>query len=372
MANEGSYKNDLPPTTVESIAERLEQDIHHRGLRPGDRYLTATEAAKMFSVSAVTVNRAMQLLAKQDYLIRQRSRGTFVGPKFQSDFPAKPALDVVHVMMAMDYHQTQTVSMDSLADCLMHCLPRAVIDVQFLPESSALGYMERVLHRVDHADSIEGIVLIRCSRPVQQYVANSGAPAVIYGQAYPGVQLSSVNHDQTAVGRLMAEYAIRGGFRRCVLLTRNEWRYGDNKMLDAITQTLALANFPLDGLTIRSVPPEHALIAEMASTELSENSAPVIFLCRNEFFAEAAIQVAEKAGRRLGVDFDVVSGGHKPPDSSSRYPCVRSVLSLPEQVERLTELLCEAAETPKAPPRTITAPVMFQEPDRMIGNTRGE
>ena len=40
---------NLPLTTVEKIAVRLEGDIRQRGLRPGDRYLTAAEASELFS-----------------------------------------------------------------------------------------------------------------------------------------------------------------------------------------------------------------------------------------------------------------------------------------------------------------------------------
>ena len=367
MANETTLKNDLPPTTIESIAERLEQDIHRRGLQPGDRYLTAAEAAKMFSVSAVTVNRAMQLLAKQEFLIRQRSRGTFVGPKFQNDTTAKPAIDIIHVMMAMDYHLSQAVSTDALADGFMRSLPGTVVDVQFIPESNAVTYIERALRRMEPTDLTEGVVLIRVSRQVQQCVEKSGVPAVVYGHVYPGVQLSCVKHDQTAVGRLMAEYAIRGGYRRCVLLTRNEWRHGDNKMLDAINQTLAAADIPLDGLTIRSVLPEHALVTDAAAVALAESNEPTVFLCRNEFYVEAAMEAAEAAGRRLGIDYDVVSGGHAPPGNPARFGRVLSVLSLPEQTDRLAELLCDAAKNTDSTPRTITTPVAFQEPERTLG-----
>jgi len=35
---------DLPLTTVEKIAVRIEGDMRQRDLRPGDRYLTAAEA----------------------------------------------------------------------------------------------------------------------------------------------------------------------------------------------------------------------------------------------------------------------------------------------------------------------------------------
>ncbi|MCH2114834.1 MAG: hypothetical protein MK171_07995 [Pirellulales bacterium] len=37
--------NMLPLTTIEKIAIKLEDDIRQRNVRPGDRYLTASEAS---------------------------------------------------------------------------------------------------------------------------------------------------------------------------------------------------------------------------------------------------------------------------------------------------------------------------------------
>ena len=164
----------------------------------------------------------MQVLAKRDYLVRQRSRGTFVGPKFEGN-GSNASLDVVHILMAIDYHLTQTVSTDVFADAFMRCLPGTVMNIQFVPTENAESYAERAVRRMAESDQVEGVVIIRGSRHVQQCIQESKIPAVVYGQVYPGIELSSVKHDQAAVGRLMGEYVIRKGFKRCVLLTRNEW-----------------------------------------------------------------------------------------------------------------------------------------------------
>ena len=65
---------------INRLAERVERDIHTKGLSYGDRYLTAAEAAREFGVSTATANRAMKLLAAREVLSRERSRGTFIGP----------------------------------------------------------------------------------------------------------------------------------------------------------------------------------------------------------------------------------------------------------------------------------------------------
>jgi DNA-binding LacI/PurR family transcriptional regulator len=364
MASATTSNSELPPTTIETLASRLEQDIRRRGLHHGDRYLTAAEASKLFSVSPITINRAMQLLAERDMLTRQRSRGTFVGPKFQNENLLNPGIDVLHVMMAMDYRNSSADTTDALVDAFIHALPGTAIEVQFLPESTALANTERTVQRLIKSDATEGMVLIRSSRQAQLCVADSRLPAVVMGLAYPGVMLSSIKHDQNAVGRLMAEYAIREKYNHCVLLTRNEWRYGDNAMLDAMSHTLASADLSLGGLLIRSMPQEIEVVADAVTNALAETTEPVIFLCRNEFYANAALETAEAAGKVLGVDFDVISGGHTPPAEPIRYPRIQSELALSEQIQGIVELLCDRVEKPKSPPRTETISVAFQEPDR--------
>jgi hypothetical protein len=364
MANTAFISNDLPPSTIEAIATRLEQDILRRGLRHGDRYLTAAEASKFFSVSPITANRAMQLLAERDMLTRQRSRGTFVGPKFQNENVDNPGVDVLHIMMAMDYRASQPDSTDALVDCFVRTLPGTVIEVQFLPEASLLPCIERTVNRLKKSDAVEGMVLIRSSRQAQLCVADSGLPAVIMGFACPGVELHSIKHDQADVGRLMAEYAIQGGFTRYMLLTRNEWRYGDNNMLDAVSQTLASVGVSLTDLTVRSTPQEMEFVADAVTDALNESDEPVIFLCRSEFYAKAAIESAEAAGAVLGVGFDVISGGHAPPDRPARYARIQSKFTLTEQIQVLAELLRERIEKPGAVACTVTIPVEFQAPER--------
>ncbi len=370
MSRTTATSSELPPTTIETLAGRLEQDIRRRGLYHGDRYLTAAEASKLFSVSPITMNRAMQLLAERDMLTRQRSRGTFVGPKFQNENLINPGIDVLHIMMAMDYRISQSDTTDSLVDCFVRALPGTAIDVQFLPESMALINIERTVKRLKKSETMEGLVLIRSSRQAQLCVAESQLPAVIMGLAYPGVNLSSIRHDQNAVGRLMAEYAIREKYNRCVLLTRNEWRYGDNAMLDSITHTLAAAKMSLSGFTIRSMPQEVEVVADSVTSAFTECDEPVVFLCRNDFYAAAALEVGEAAGRVLGVDFDIISGGHRPPAEPVRYARIQSELTLKGQIQGVVELLRERIEQPQGAPRTVTISVAFQGSDRIKSSTK--
>ena len=53
---------------VRTITEWLRHDIRCRGLRPGDRYMTSEEAARVLGVSTGTAHQAMRILVQQDIL----------------------------------------------------------------------------------------------------------------------------------------------------------------------------------------------------------------------------------------------------------------------------------------------------------------
>lgn len=345
------------PTTIERLAAQLEGDIRQKGLRPGDRYLTAAEASRQFSVAPMTMHRAMQTLADRDILVRQRSRGTFVGPKFQPAGHMRHDLDVLHLVMAMDYHRTQTFSSDVLVDEFSKSLSGVTVQVHHILDGAAKRYIDQVIERIGDSTR-EGFVLIRCSRDVQLRVSESGLPAVVFGQAYPGVNLPCIEHDQVAVGRMVAEYALQQGAKRFAILTHALWRFGDHAMIDSATATLSAAGVSLDSLKIRSVPAERDVVEQALREVLAEDDPPDGFLCRNDFYANI---VCEELGgcRRLPC---VVSGSHSPPNGPFPFARVCSSMSLPQQVEHISKVLTAASLGDQGNLKSMLIPVHFQYP----------
>lgn len=347
----------FPTTTIDRLAAQLEGDIRQKGLRPGDRYLTAAEASNLFSVAPMTMHRAMQTLAEREVLVRQRSRGTFVGPKFQPAGQMRHDLDVLHLVMAMDYHRTQAFSSDVLVDEFSKSLSGVTVQVHHLLDGAAKRHIDHVIERIGETTR-EGFVLIRCSRDVQLRVSESRLPAVVFGQVYPGVDLPCVEHDQVAVGRMAAEHALQQGARRFTILTHALWRFGDHRMIDSATATLSAAGVPLDSLKIRSLPAERDLVDQALQEILADDDPPDGFLCRNDFYANI---VHEHLGgsRRLPC---VVSGSHAPPNGPQPFARVCSSMSLAHQVEHVSKILAAAALQNHDALQSIIIPVHFQYP----------
>ena len=81
----GDQERMLP--RVVKLADRLAGEIGARGLEPGDRFLTAAEAAKALRVSMTLANRALQLLAQRGVIERRQRTGAVVAAP-RSEFAA--------------------------------------------------------------------------------------------------------------------------------------------------------------------------------------------------------------------------------------------------------------------------------------------
>lgn len=351
---------DIENANIKSLADRLIDDIRRRGLRPGDRYMTASEACRDFDVSQISAHRAMQLLADRDLLVRQRGSGTFVGRKLDAHLPAECPLRVVHVVMSMDYQRTATVPAETLVDRLGVSMPEAVIEVHYVTAADAMRHLDRIVERIDSADKTsEGIILIRSTRKMQLYVQESGLPAAVFGGVYSGVtRLPWVDVDQDAVGRTMAQYVIGGKHKpkRLALLMRDDWRRGDNLMFGGVTAELGAAGVAVDALRVLSIPPERHHIAEEVHALLEADADITGIMCRTHLYAEVAAEVVRSLGKERAARVRIVAGGGRRP-LRMPYAYVLPRVTEEDQVEMVGRILFERALDPKAQVATRVIPV---------------
>jgi len=349
---------NIENANIKQLAERLVDDIRRRGLRPGDRYMTASEARREFDASEISVHRAMQLLADRRYLVRQRGSGTFVGSMFKSPVKDLCPLRVVHVIMSMDYQRTATVPAEVLIDRLGVSMPEAVVEVHYVTPNDAMRHLDRIVERIDPADkAAEGIILIRSTRKMQMYVEQSGLPAVVFGGIYPGVsKLPWLDIDQQAIGQTMARYAARHKPRRVALLMRDDWRHGDNLLFDGIARELGEAGYSINALSVLSIPPEEHHIAEETHALLSGDRAITAVLCRTHRYADTVANVVESLGSERARQVRIVAGGGRKP-ALIRYAYVAPDISEEEQVEVIGRMLLERAMQPRRKPQSRVIPV---------------
>lgn len=345
------------------LARKVVEDIRARGLTPGDQYLTSEEARQLFRARKSHINQAMKMLADRNILVRQRKSGTFVGPAYKEDALAGVSgLRVIHVMMAMDFYRTQTVPTNLYIDTISEMLPGVSVQIHVIPEQNGLQHTQAVIDGIVPEERKQhGLVLIRSSRDAQRLVEESGIPAVVSGSVYPDVkQLSWVDVDQEAAGRLSTAYAIEKGYRHFILLMRNEWRRGDNLVLKGASAALGEAGLGADAMQVCSIPPQEDVIREEVRHQLDSSGKRLAFLCRGGFFVDPTFRVLESLNgdnidRHLVINLQKLSDSHRP------CPTIQPRLAPREHIMEIVRILVELSDG-QGGRRKISIPVELVEP----------
>ncbi|MFC8596928.1 MULTISPECIES: GntR family transcriptional regulator [unclassified Isoptericola] len=200
------------------VHEALRARIVGGGLAVGDRLPTQAELVEEFSVSAITIKRALDMLRDEGFVTRRPRIGTIV----VSTTPAGPPQDeagrlplVGYVVPGFD----DAFGSHLLGGLLEASRERAHVVVAMSRGDSDLE--ERLIEeQLDRG--IDGLVLLpTSSQAIPQSVAalvGRGFPLVIVDRTLTGVPVSTVTSDNVTGGRLAAEYLFGLGHTRIALV----------------------------------------------------------------------------------------------------------------------------------------------------------
>jgi DNA-binding LacI/PurR family transcriptional regulator len=349
-----------PETRLSQLAGVLERDISRRGLRPGEPYLTAATASEMLGVSRMTANRALNLLARRRLLVRHRSRGTFVGPAM----PTGSTHDTkcVHYITFVDDNPAHQLPIGRMLAGFQSAIPEVNLKTHVLPLNMTPQQFRAEIESISYGSKMSGMVITLGTREIQQVAVESGIPVVAHGSVYPGIHMPSLEVDQEQTGRLMAEQAIRLGYQRLVFVAREYWRRGDNLALDGIQQAAANAGLGNASVMVRNVSTEASALRVGIEEILADVPRPAAFICRLPYFAGAIVDVAISQGLKIhddyGIVYDHTSEEGRPP---LPYPCVRSKLSVQEQMAVIGNMLKAIGEGKQPDPYRAVVPARFDE-----------
>jgi DNA-binding transcriptional regulator YhcF (GntR family) len=290
---------DLTKPRILRLADRIQEDIRQRALRPGDPYLTTIETARMLGVNNGLAGRALQLLAKRRVIERRQRKGTFIlDPGHQQ--PA-PLLRRVHLLVHRNYLKTEGLLADGVVVGLQKDLPGTDVHFNFLPPWNEGEYVERLVHESLRRSGQEGFVLVRAPLEAQRLVAESGLPAVVHGTLFPSVGgVCSIDRDQYRAGRLLAEYLVEQGCRRVLLLMRERILPGDHLMMDGARDAVDAAGLRPAALGLRCLPADAADARQAILALLGGSDRPTGVLARSEPLAQAAQEAADGVGPIAG------------------------------------------------------------------------
>lgn len=360
------------PKSVQQVAERLEQDIRRRGLVAGDRYLTADEAGRLCGVSTATANRAMQLLARRQLLVRQRRSGSFVGSPAASRRAV--LVEAVYVVIPASVPPGTSVRYESMVDPMRKVLGEVNIQFCFLPDRDASQYLKELLRPALEAGQLAGVVAVSCAAEVYRYLAGLGVPFVIAGSWY-GEDDSPpcVDADNHQAGHLLAEYLIRRGHRRIALINEQSDRPGDHDFVDGVGEALSLAGLAPNCLLIRNAPRDAHMFGVQLRHMMRTEHRPTALICRGLSVATMAEGILRGMALRVHQDVEITCEDFASPQiASSGYVHVNPDLTFPQIAELLGSILKGGRQAPaqgghvnKPPPdRRVVIPVHLYEPAR--------
>jgi DNA-binding LacI/PurR family transcriptional regulator len=283
----------VTPSIVQ-LADRIEHDIHDRGLQPGDSYFNTAETAKMLKVGTASANRALQLLEQRQVLVRSQRRGTFVTAPVE----VKPKARRINVVVDQASLKTEGVLGDGLLVGIQSAMPQAQLRFRFTPATDDSAFIEELIHEALPSSQREGFVLVRSSLTAQRLVANSGLPAVIHGTAYPSIRgIPCVERDTAHAARILVEHLVEAGCRQFVLLLRQHVMPGDHILLDLVQHSLA--DHGMNGkLTVRCLPSDVEVVRHEVASAIQHARGKVGVICRSEPLAEGAQAAVDASASR--------------------------------------------------------------------------
>ena len=350
-----------PSPTIEHLAERLKRDIKIRRMREGEPYLTATTAAETLGVSRMTANRVLNVLAGENIVVRHQRHGTFVGPAV-SDTPTTTSGHVAYFSFA-DLNPDLAFPVGKMVAGLRRVMPDVAFLPHFISPREGKEYVHRVLDSVADSADCRGIIASLCTREIQQVLAESRLPIVLFGTAEPGIDLPSLDVDQHQAGRLLAEEAIREGIERLVYVNRQVWRRGDTELFNGVLEAVQASDLPPDSLTVLNCASDAESITAELEVLLENTPAPFGVLMQVAHFGEAVLKGAHRLGISVPSDIRIffADDGNWPESIPSTYlnirPSVRCSEDMADQFERIGRILLQLRKGEKPSPTAIKIPM---------------
>lgn len=293
---------DIPVTAVDRLAARLEEDIRHRRLSVGERYLTATQAADLLGVSTSTAHRALALLAERNVLLRRHKVGTFVGPE---GVVRRSGMGLVHFVIHEEDEGVSPILSIKAVQAVREQLGGGHIQFTFVPEHNAAVRLADAFSM--SAEPPSGVVAVSCPPDVYRYLAESKIPTVVVGATYAGqAPLPSIDIDQAASARLLLKYLLSRGHRRIVFYTSHMSRPGDNAFMDGLREVSAAERLSPDAIILRTAPYAPDILEGTVKQVLEIDPRPTAIILRSEQPGEMAAAAVRRRGFQVPEDVEIV------------------------------------------------------------------
>ena len=144
------------------------------------------------------------------------------------------------------------------------------------------------------------------NRPLQEWFAASGIPAIISGSAHAGIPLPSVDVDHRALCRHSAALFLRHGHRQLALMLERGGHAGDAESEQGFREGVAAANDAFEPLVCSPERSASGVIREMKRL-LGRKDPPTGWLVSNSYAYLTVLSYLGSLGLRVPRDISVIS-----------------------------------------------------------------
>jgi DNA-binding LacI/PurR family transcriptional regulator len=352
-------------SNLKLLAKRIEREIHSRGLREGDRFMTTDEVGQMLGVSSATAHRALNHLVKRKMLIRHHGRGTFIGATADGETRRTVNLQTVYILLPEVQREVASVELDVLIDAVRTHVGRVNVQLSFLPPENTIDYVRELVTVAHRERQFAGAIPISCPRDVYRYLSDTGTPTVVLGSLYGDQRhLPSVDVDHQQAGELLAEYLLRRGHRRIALLATGGGRPGDDAFYDGVSDALTRAALPHNALVLRTFPHDFDAFRAQIDELLSTPDCPGGIICRSDRLMSVVTATVRAAGLSSQKEVDIVfqTQSCRLP-AKTGYAYVRPKEPFNRIAEALAVMLKHVREGQPLSQEHVIVPVELQAPD---------
>ncbi len=322
MAISASPASTDPASNLRQLSGQVKADIRARGLRDGDRYLTATQVGQLLGVSTSTAHRTLRLLADSNWVVRQRKRGTFVGPGAGGGEGTE--IRTVRVLMSASRYDMSTLSADMLMHGIRGAISNVSVQFDFVPADNRAAYLRKLLDTADADGNLLGFIAVSCAQQVYRRLAEAAVPTVMIGSPYLGdPPIPSIDADHHQLGSLLAQHLVDGGHRRIAICNFSEVRPGDNRFYEGVSDVLTAARFAHNALRLLTIPRSTNSFEAAMRHLLGLPDRPTALMTVGSRAAEMATSIAEQLGLAVPDDIEIVFRDTTAPDARLPHAHVR-------------------------------------------------
>lgn len=354
------------------IYQSLKQDIENGVYKPGDQVPTEGGLADLFHVSKITSKRALNMLAEEGILSRQKGRGTFVSHSTSSltgGSPVKaspfsgdllPRIGLIYPELNDHFGLETVTAITDVCHGKAHLFFSLSHDDPKREEEAILSMSSAP---VDGLIVFPGTSQFLNPRLLQMVIDKY--PLVLIDQNIQVIRQTSVGTDNVLAVSQGLSYITSHGHRNIGFLLPNV----DNSVLqercDAVFQYSAITGFPLNQkLWIKNLGSSSDHITEemihRIACHLTEHPEITALFALQYSLAVAAEQAAQRVGRVIGKDLSILCfDSPLPLFGKPRF----THLHQDEQAigEKAVELLLELIQHPGQPPQNIKIPAKLIE-----------